>query len=243
MSTEPATATLRPTRTASRGLTKLLSSSIGKKFVMGVTGLLLCGFLLGHLAGNLLLYVSAQAYEDYAHALHEREYLVKIAEAGLVVLFGLHIWLAIDTTRMNWKARRVSYREKETKIYNRNLVAWMSPENWMFISGAIVLGFLLLHLADFTWGLRLPGEGEEREFAKAVRILRDPISGPVYVVGSLVLGFHVAHGVYSAFRSIGATHPKYNQLIKWGGVAFAVIVALGFASFPIWAYMVRLPSP
>jgi succinate dehydrogenase / fumarate reductase, cytochrome b subunit len=220
---------------------KVLSSSIGKKFVMGVTGLLLCGFLLGHLAGNLLMYVGPQAYEDYAHALHSREYLVKIAEAGLVVLFVLHIWLAFDTTRMNWRARRLNYRDKQTKIENRNLVAWMSPENWMLISGAIVLGFLLLHLADFTWNLRLTRDGEEREFHKAVRILRDPISAPVYILGSLVLGFHVAHGVYSAFRSIGATHPKYNQLIKWGGVAFAVIVALGFASFPIWAYAVRLP--
>ena len=214
---------------------KVLSSSIGKKFLMGITGLLLCGFLAVHLSGNLLLFASSDAYNRYAHTLHAREELLLIAEVGLFALFVVHIVLAFQTARINNRGRQVSYAMKETKILDRNLVAPLSPENWMVWSGIVVLGFLVLHLADFTFELRLRGSESEEPFDKAVRLLKDPISATVYVLGSIVLGFHVSHGVYSAFRSLGATHPKYSGFIKWFGVVFAVAIAIGFASFPFWA--------
>ena len=96
-------------------LIRSLSTSIGQKLVMAMTGLLLCGFLVAHLAGNLFLFVGADAYNGYAHALHEKEALLMVAEVGLFALFLTHIGLAISTSTANRKARREGYVEKETK--------------------------------------------------------------------------------------------------------------------------------
>ncbi|MEX0715567.1 MAG: succinate dehydrogenase cytochrome b subunit [Planctomycetaceae bacterium] len=220
-------------------LLNALASSLGRKFVMAITGLLLCGFLVAHLFGNSFMLVGRGPYNDYVAALHGQEWFVKIAEVGLAILFLLHIYLAMRLTIENRAARRKRYAEKHTKIYDRNFApAEFSPERWMFISGAIVLGFLLLHLADFTFEVR-PGidYGSLDPFDKAVAILKDPLSAVVYLIGSIVLGFHLGHGVMSAFRSLGLSHPAYNGLIKWGGVIFAVVIAAGFALFIPWAWL------
>ena len=130
---------------------RLLSSSIGQKFVMGLTGLLLCGFLVAHLAGNLLLFAGAKAFNEYAHKLHEQWELLAIAETGLLVLFLAHIYLAVSTTIGNFKARKDSYVLKQTKVPNRIIGA----NSWMFASGAVVLGFVILHLIDLTLELQM----------------------------------------------------------------------------------------
>lgn len=217
---------------------RALGTSIGQKFVMALTGMLLCVFLIVHLAGNLLLYAGQGAYNSYVHKLHEQEWLVKVAEAGLVVLFVAHIALAVRTTRDNRSARTTGYQTKAGKFERTAPDRLLRSETWMFVSGAVVLGFLLLHLSDFTWQLRLGGEPGEPPFDKAVRVLRNPLSFTVYIIGSLILGVHLRHGVSSAFQSLGINHPKYNALIEWGGVAFAAVMGVGFATFPIWAVLV-----
>ncbi len=212
-----------------------LSSSIGKKLVMAITGLLLCGFLVVHLAGNFLLYVGSDAYNHYAHALHEQKAALFVAEVGLLLLFLAHLYLAIATARQNRTARRVEYAMKESKLPSRTLAGPVAPENWMFVTGAIVLGFVLVHLADFRFELRNRGAEDELPHAKAVRLLQDSVSGPVYVVGCIFLGLHLGHGVASSFQTLGLNHPRYNQLLRCFGILFAIVIALGFISFPIWA--------
>jgi len=217
-----------------------LSSSVGKKFVMGITGLLLCGFLVVHLAGNLLLYVGPEAYNRYAHTLHSQEWLIKIAEVILLLLFASHIFLGIRTMLTNRAARRKEYAVKESKIRERTVAEWLQPESWMFISGAIVLGFLLLHLSDFHWQIRLSDQTAGLEpFEKALTILSNPISMTLYIIGCLVLGVHLLHGFSSAFQSLGINHPKYTPWIKCLGIVFAFVIGLGFASFPVWAALLR----
>ena len=98
---------------------RLLSSSIGQKFVMGVTGLLLCGFLVAHLAGNLLLFAGAKPFNEYAHALHAQWELLAIAETGLLLLFVAHVYLAIATTIGNTQARSDQYILKQSKVSGR----------------------------------------------------------------------------------------------------------------------------
>lgn len=211
---------------------RLLSSSIGRKMVMGVTGLGLCGFLVVHLAGNLFLYQGKAAFDGYAHKLHEQEWL-PLAEAGLLVLFLLHIYLAFVTTIENRRARLQAYAMKESKRQDR--VALLAPSSWMFISGAVVLGFLILHLVDMRLGLRpdvqYAPEGES--FVNTFAVLSSPVSQIVYVVGTIFLGFHLSHGFSSAFQSLGLNHPKYTPAIKVAGVIFAVVIAVGFCSLPI----------
>jgi succinate dehydrogenase / fumarate reductase cytochrome b subunit len=218
-------------------LVNALSTSVGKKFVMGITGLLLCGFLVVHLSGNLLLYAGPEAYEDYAHALHGHEWLLAVAEIGLLLLFLAHIYLAFRTTADNRAARQTEYAMKVSKKDNAHEFHKLAnSDSWMFVSGAIVLGFILLHLVDFRFEARPGIEYESlRPYGKAIEVLKTPLSFGVYIVGSLFLGWHLTHGFASAFQSLGLHHPRFNPLIRWLSLLFALAVALGFASFPLWA--------
>ena len=219
-------------------LLKALKSSIGQKFVMAITGLLLCGFLVVHLIGNLMLYVGPETYNEYTHKLHENEGLLVVAEIGLFALFLLHIYLAFATRSMNSQARKIGYLEKQSKIDESNQSVFRA-QNWMFLSGAIVLAFLIIHLGDFKFEMRLSEVSEMEPYDKAVHILRNGISLFVYLVGPLILGIHLSHGVQSSFQTLGWYHPKYNKLIKVAGTIFSLIVGIGFASFPIWAMFLK----
>jgi len=230
---DTATAEPRPSvveRLNLRWLHRLLTSSVGRKFVMGLTGLGLSGFLVVHLAGNLLLYSGAERYDHYAHTLHEQEWL-PLAEAGLFLLFFLHIYLAFATTYDNRRARGTPYAAKRSK---QDLVTTAPPHNWMFVSGAVILGFLILHIIDMKLEARpdivYEGKGPA---AITFSVLQNPISAVVYIVGSLFLLPHLWHGFSSAFQSLGLNHPKYTPTIKLMGYVFAVVIALGFFSLPV----------
>jgi succinate dehydrogenase / fumarate reductase cytochrome b subunit len=129
-----------------------LSSSVGKKFLMAITGLLLCGFLVVHLAGNLLLFAGPEAYNAYAYKLHENENLLHVAETGLALIFCAHLYLAFSLSAGNRIARGRGYAENKSK--RQDLISNARPDKWMLISGIALLGYILLHLADFTLELR-----------------------------------------------------------------------------------------
>lgn len=220
---------------------RALSTSIGQKLVMAFTGLLLCGFLVAHLAGNLFLFVGEQAYNDYAHALHKNEALLKVAEVGLFALFVTHLGLAISTSTMNQKARGgTDYAEKDTK-QGTFLIPGGGASSYMFATGAVVLGFVLLHIADFTLEMRgaeyypMDADGHLNQFAKAKKLLTNPISVIVYVIGCIALGIHLVHGFGSALQTLGLNHPKYNKLVKMASYAFGWTISIGFISFVLWA--------
>ena len=223
-------------------LLRALSTSIGQKFVMGITGLLLCGFLIAHLGGNLFLFGGEDAYNEYAEALHKQEALLKVAELGLVVLFVLHIALAVITSRNNRKARATSYAVSESKQGVQVIPGGTS--SWMFATGAVVLGFLILHLVDFTWEARPDieysvagdsGSQMRTPYEKARAILTNPISWPIYVIGCIALGLHLSHGFASAFQSLGLNHPRYKSMIRTVSIVFAWCIGIGFVSFVVWA--------
>jgi succinate dehydrogenase cytochrome b subunit len=215
---------------------RLLSSSIGQKFVMAITGLLLCGFLVAHLEGNLLLFASAEKYNAYAHFLHSQELLLMVAETGLFLLFFAHIYLAFSTAWGNVRGRVNHYAVKQSKLPSGLMAT--RPSTWMFASGAVVLGFVILHLIDMKFQARpdityLDEHNPNAPYTNALAVLGNPISRVVYTLGVIVLGFHLAHGVSSAFQSLGLNHPKYTPLIKWIGLLFAFAITVGFASLPI----------
>lgn len=219
----------------SNWLIRAISTTIGQKLVMGATGLLLCGFLIAHLAGNMLIFQGADHYNRYAKMLHENE-LLPVAEAGLLVLFILHILLSFTTTSGNTAARPIGYYERRSKLTGGMFV---HAHNFMFITGVIVLGFTLLHLSDMRFAhlnLRLKHDSSLDPAAHAMHVLRDPISAPVYLLGSLVLGIHLAHGFQSAFKSLGLNHPKYTPILGKLSVLFGIVIGLGFASMPFWFY-------
>ena len=222
-----------------RWIIRAVSTSIGQKLVMAVTGLLLCGFLIAHLGGNLLLYVSAEKYNAYAHTLHSNEALLFVAEMGLIALFFTHLGLAISTSSMNKNARGSAYDEKETKQKGQILPGG-GASSYMFATGAVVLGFTLLHLADFTFKISHSAEFYEKfegnEFEKAKALLQNPLTTIVYIIGCIALGVHLVHGFGSALMTLGFSHPKYKAFVHWASVGFGWVIALGFISFVLWAH-------
>ena len=217
-------------------LMKNLSSTIGKKWIVGLTGLGLVFFVISHLGGNLLLYVGADSYNAYAHALHSKEILLAIAEIGLLICFLAHILLAIQVSRENCRARPDTYAMRRSKQGRSP----MTPSAVMLVSGSIVLVFLLLHMADMRFSLRHKVGPEVSPAAHTLMVLRDPISGTVYFLGSLFLGYHLWHGFQSMFQTFGLNDSRYTPWIKKIGLALAIILGLGFASFPVWGLLIKL---
>ncbi len=214
---------------------RALSSSVGQKLVMAVTGLMLCGFLVAHLGGNVFLFVSEEAYNGYAHTLHKNEWLLKIAEVGLVTLFFTHIGLAISTSNMNKQARKNEYLEQNSK-QGMTILKGGGASSYMFATGAVVLGFVILHLIDFTFELRGAKYYPESEYEKAKLLLSNPVSAIIYVIGCSALAVHLVHGFGSALNTLGFSHPKYNKLVRILSLAFGWTIGIGFISFVLWSF-------
>jgi succinate dehydrogenase / fumarate reductase cytochrome b subunit len=219
-------------------LTAALRSSVGKKFVMGVTGLFLCLFLVIHLAGNLLLFAGDAAYNDYAHKLHAMQGFLLVSQVLLYAAFAAHIYLAIVTTRDNWQARAHEYALRQSKKEPGTLISAISAENTMFITGSIILLYLILHLADFKFGLTGGGGDEAVPYDKAHYLMSQTWRAAVYVAASLFVGYHVSHGLKSAFQSLGANHPKYNAGIRNFSILFAIAITVGFVLVSLWGVLI-----
>lgn len=211
----------------------LLTTTIAQKIIVGLSGLLLCGFLIVHLAGNLLIYLPSgnyAAYNAYAHAIHANA-LLPVAEIGLLVLFLMHIALTLHLVFKNRSARPHGYAVKRSK---RGKTA-VSAQNVMHWTGVVVLAFLILHMLDVRFGVRFPEEAGVLPSQRILQVLHDPLSATLYTLGSLLLGYHLYHGFRSGFETLGAANRKITPYLDRIGLVFAVIVALGFASFPLWA--------
>ena len=222
-------------------LLNALSSSVGKKFLMAITGLLLCGFLVAHLAGNLLLPAGGTLFNDYAKKLHENEGLLMVAETGLFAIFVLHLYLAFSLTGGNVMARGKGYAVTESK--REDTISKARPDKWMIGSGIVLLIYICLHLFDFKLHrlgmddelMRLAGGSEAVTAEVAIHVLKSPVTMIGYAAGFVFLFAHLSHGVSSAFQSLGISHPKYNSLIRYGGLAFAGLISIGFFVVLGWA--------
>lgn len=214
-----------------------LRSSVGKKFVMGCTGLFLCFFLVVHLAGNLLLYKGPQAYNDYANALHANVPFLIVAEVGLFGAMLAHIYLAFTTAAENRAARGTQgYAVRQSKISGRvvNFLG-LAPDTTMFLTGALIFAYLCVHLCDFKFEVFSDEATRALDpYSKAAAVLSQGSRKLIYGIAALVVGIHVSHGFQSAFQSLGLYHPKHTPSIKNFSKVFGVLVALGFCSFAFW---------
>lgn len=214
-------------------IVRLMKSSLGAKYVMAITGLGLFLFLIGHVAGNLLLYVGQSAMNEYAAGLRKLPYgLLWVARLGLLVAFGLHIYTAYYLTLKNRAARPVPY---QNKAYMKASTASRS----MALTGTAVFLFLLYHLAHYTFrivnntGEQIDPAGLPDVYAMVVQGFQQPLISIIYIAAMLVLGFHLHHGVSSAFQSLGLNHNKYNPMFRKGFPAISWVVVLAGASIPL----------
>jgi succinate dehydrogenase / fumarate reductase cytochrome b subunit len=215
------------------------STSIGTKVLIALTGLALVGFLVVHLAGNLLLFAGPAAFNHYAHSLTSKKVLLYAAEAGLVALFALHAWNAVTTTWRNRKARGTAYQRKERAGAPSRKGLASSTMIW---SGLFVLVFLVLHLKTFKYGpwYTVADDAAVRDLYRlTVEVFSRPLYVGYYVLAMAVLGLHLWHGFASAFQSLGVDHPGLTGKILRLGMVVAVVLGLGFAIIPVGIFVTR----
>lgn len=211
-------------------------SAIGKKAVMAVTGILLLGFVLVHMLGNLKLYegdagAKMNEYGEYLRTIGQpilpRTGFLWILRSGLILAFALHIHAAASLTLMNRRARPLGYkgpRDYAAANYAARTMRW---------SGVIVGFFLIYHLMDLTWGIGGADFTRGTPYQNMVASFsREPVA-IVYIVANLLLGLHIYHGAWSLFQSMGWNNPRFNPWRRYFAVAFAAIITVGNVSFPL----------
>lgn len=210
------------------------STNIGRKLLMGATGLFLVTFLVVHCYVNAQIFYNdgGANFNVYAHFLGTNP-IVRILEIGLMVFLLWHIILGLQLWFKNMARRKTRYAVKP----GNKTSSWYSRS--MGILGTLILLFLILHLSAFWVPNRAHQitEGEERDlFSMMASAFSNPIIVIVYILGCFSLAWHLVHGFYSAFQTFGLTTHRYKKLIYNIGVAFSIIVPLIFALMPVWFY-------
>jgi len=218
---------------------KILSSTLGRKLLMALTGLFLILFLVVHLIGNLQLLKNdnGEAFNVYAKFMTSNPIIKTISYVNYAC-FIIHALWALFLTIGNRKARG-SQRYAVTK----NSSPWTSRN--MGILGTLILIFLVIHLKGFWYEMHWGGiptvnyDGEEVKdlYATVATAYAQVWYVALYVFSMMVLAFHLWHGFVSSFQTLGLNHPKYNPLIAFVGKAFAIVVPALFALIPIWMYL------
>ena len=218
----------------------LFSSSLGKKYLMAITGLFLCSFLIIHFLGNIALFTNPVQFNEYTRFMSSNP-IIRVMEIVLVLGFLIHIIDAIILTRTNKKAQPVKY------AMNKNKSSWYSRN--MGLTGTIILVFLILHLQSFWYEYKfgevlMTIDSNGDEIKDMFTIVKTAFSewwySAIYILAMILLGSHLNHGFQSAFQSVGLRHKKYTPTIKMLGTGFSISITIGFISFPIYFFIIQL---
>jgi succinate dehydrogenase / fumarate reductase cytochrome b subunit len=194
-----------------------MGSTIGKKVVMALSGIVLVGFVFAHMTGNLQLYLGPEAMNAYGRMLREMGHggALWVARAVLLASVALHIWAAVSLTRQSRAARPLGYRQESwtESTYASRTMRW---------SGPILLLFILFHLAHFTTGQAHPQFVEGDVYGNVIVGFQSVPVVVFYVAAMLALGLHLYHGVWSMLQTLGLSHPRYNP----GRHALATLITL-----------------
>jgi len=208
--------------------TGLFSSTLGKKIVMAATGVILVGFVIAHMSGNLLLFVGPDALNEYGRWLRTLLHGAGlwIARAVLLVAVVLHVWSAWALTRAAHAARPVAYKQltPDASTYASRTMRW---------GGVILLAFIIYHLMHFTFGNVHPDFVEGDVYHNMVTGFRVWPASLFYIVAMILLGFHLRHGVWSMLHTLGLSHPRHRALARQAALVIALVVSLGFIACPV----------
>lgn len=208
-----------------------LRSTIGSKFLVAITGLMLVGFLLAHLSGNLLIFKGQDAINNYAKMLKDLGPGLWVMRIGLLTVFVVHVGLAIKLTRRNAAARPEKYQFNAT-------VQASSASRTMVYTGLLILAFVVYHLAHYTLGwvqtkngtnfLNLHDQlGRHDVYAMVVAGFSNPLVTLSYIIAQVILAFHLSHGISSVFQTLGWNTPRYSSLIRCGGLLVTAVIVGG----------------
>ncbi len=219
-------------------LLKFMWSSVGKKFLMALTGLAMVFFLIEHLVGNLMLFTqNPDPYNEYSHFLLSFGWLLIVAEFILIGILFSHMISAVSITLGKRKARPEAYAktgnagEPSKKTFASKTMIW---------TGILTFVFIVVHLKTFKYGPNYTSNIEGVDVRDLHTLVWEVFRSPIYVawyVGTLVfLGFHLRHGFWSSFQSLGISHPRYTPIIYSVGILIAIIISVGFLGIPLWIY-------
>ena len=213
---------------------KALSSSVAEKFLIAATGLALVLYLVVHLAGNALLFLGPATFNDYAHALISNP-LVIPAEIGLLAIFILHVYKTVVMWWRNRSARPEAYaRKRWAGGPSRKSLA----STTMIYTGLVTAVFVVLHVRAFKYGAYYQVEGSEARdlYRLVIEFFQSPFNVVFYEVCLVLLGFHLWHGFWSAFESLGGDERAVRPRVLLVSKVVAVIIAGGFVAIPLWVY-------
>lgn len=213
---------------------RLFSSSVGTKLLMGLTGVALFVYMLLHLAGNALILAGQDVFNEYSHALISNPLILPI-EIGLLAIFLIHIYKAIRLWMANSAARPVSYGKKALAGHTSRKSL---SSTTMIASGLFILVFVVIHVKQFRFGTwyQLTDSTVRDLYRTEIEVFQNPFWVVVYVVATLLVGLHLRHGFASAFQSLGLDHPVYTRRLTALGVFFALLIGVGLAIIPVWVY-------
>jgi succinate dehydrogenase / fumarate reductase, cytochrome b subunit len=216
---------------------RIWNSSLGKKYIMAITGLALVGFVIAHLLGNLQIFLGPEAMNRYGHFLQTTPELLWPLRVGLLTVTALHIIAAITLTRENRAARPIPYAHFE-------VVAASYASRTMFMSGIIIFVFIVYHLLHFTiqapqinftgYDFRALEDAKERHDIYQMMVIgyHNPIVSGFYVLGIALLCLHLSHGISSMFQSLGLSNQNYGRFLDKLAVAAAILIFIGYVSIP-----------
>jgi len=205
-----------------------VSTSVGKKLLMAVTGLCFCGFLAGHLLGNFTIYGGGDLFNSYAEHIQAFGVVLRVVEAGLICFALVHIGTGLLLFFQNMTARPVRY-QVDKRAGGRTLGSATMP-----YTGLLLFCFVLFHLFHFTF----VDKTDTSIYEIVSAAFQNPVYITLYIAAVVIAGVHVSHGFWSAFQSFGLNHPKYTPLIKRVGFLLAIVVAAGFGSLPIYLSLI-----
>lgn len=209
----------------------LFETSIGKKAVMAVTGLVMYGFVVGHLLGNLQVYMGPEQLNGYAVKLRELGPLLWSVRVTLLLSLVLHIWATLSLYYRNtWGARPVRYEVREMTATNY-------AARTMWLGGPLILLFVIYHVAEFTFpGISMGAHefnGRGDVYFNVVNDFSVPWVVLVYIAAQIMLGLHLYHGGWSLLQTLGLTHPSINDRRRTFAQAIAALIVIGNISIPV----------
>jgi succinate dehydrogenase / fumarate reductase cytochrome b subunit len=200
----------------------------GKKAVMAVTGAILFLFIIGHLLGNLQIFDGRARLNAYGAFLHNLGEVLWIVRGVMIAAVVLHIWATVQLWSLNRKSRPVAYKVKKS-------VASSYADRTMYWSGPIILAFVIFHLLEFTAGTIHP----ESQFIDG-DVYHNVVAGfqvwwvsAWYIFSLVLLGFHLRHGIWSMFQSLGLNHPRHTPMLKQAALWIAILITVGYISIPV----------
>ena len=213
-----------------RWLWKFWESTVGKKAVMAVTGIMLVGFVFVHMLGNLQMFSGADAMNGYSAFLKSTGELLWVARAGLLAAVVLHIISAYQLTMLNRAARPVDYARREPAVSTL-------ASKTMRWGGVLLLFFIVYHLNHFTTGWFHPAFSRTGVYGNVIVGFRSGWVVTLYVVAMAFLGLHLFHGAWSGFRTLGLAKPSLSPIQRSFALWLAIVVWAGFTAVPLAVYL------